>query len=147
MKKSKSKTASRQFTGGTESQNPTGALREELQAREYLRQLSVIQTRLDPEAEDRYDREDIPLIKERVGILFRMLDKCLPNLRPVDVPVQVPVADTAAKQGAAIIEAMARGEITPSETASLMQALSAQIKIVETDELIERVKALEEAHG
>ena len=123
------------------------SLREELQAREYLRQLSSIVKRLDPEAEDRYERDDISMVKERVSILFRMLDKCLPNLRPVDVPVQLPVADTVAKQGAAIIDAMSSGQITPSEATSLMQALSAQIKIVEAEELNERIKALEEAHG
>ena len=60
---------------------------------------------------------------------------------------KLPVADTVAKQGAAIIDAMSSGQITPSEATSLMQALSAQIKIVEAEELNERVKALEEAHG
>ena len=123
------------------------ALREELKSKEYVRQLSAIEQRLDPDAKDTYDRDDIPMVKERVSILFKMLDKCLPNLRPVDMPVQIPLSKTIANQGAAIIKSMSTGQITPSEATSLMQALSAQIKIVEADELNERVKALEEVHG
>lgn len=125
------------------------ALREELQAREYLRQLGQIERRLDPGAKDTYKSEDIPKVKERIGILFRLLDKCLPNLRPVDSPVQIQnVGETITDQGAAILKAMAAGEITPSEATSLMQAISAQIRVVEADELEKRIKALEEAtHG
>ncbi len=125
------------------------ALREELQAREYLRQLEQIERRLDPGAKDTYKSEDIPKLKERIGILFRLLDKCLPNLRPVDSPVQIQnVGETITDQGATILRAMAAGEITPSEATSLMQAISAQIRVVEADELEKRIKALEEAtHG
>jgi hypothetical protein len=125
------------------------ALREELQAREYLRQLSTIERRLDPGAKDTYKSEDIAKVKERIGILFRLLDKCLPNLRPVDSPVRLQgVGDTITEQGAAILKAMAAGDITPGEATSLMQAISAQIRVVEADELEKRIKALEEAtHG
>ena len=37
---------------------------------------------------------------------------------------------------------MARGELTPTEATSLLQALVAQGKIIETDELVKRVAAL-----
>jgi hypothetical protein len=123
------------------------ALREELKSKEYIRQLTAIEQRLDPGSKDTYDRDDIPMVKERVSILFKMLDKILPNLRPVDMPVQIPVCKTIANQGTAIIKAMSIGQITPSEATSLMQALSSHVKIVEAEELNERVKALEEAHG
>lgn len=125
------------------------ALREELQAREYLRQLGIIERRLDPGAKDTFLADDLPKVKERIGILFRLLDKCLPNLRPVDTPVQIKtVGDTITEQGAAILKAMAAGDITPSEATSLMQAISAQIRVVEADELEKRIKALEDAtHG
>jgi hypothetical protein len=99
------------------------SLREELQAREYLRQLRAIEKRLDPGANDRYNREDIPMVKERVSIIFRMLDKCLPNLRPVNMPVQIRTGDSITDQGSAILKAMVGGEITPAEAATLMQAL------------------------
>ena len=146
MKKSKKQNAPRGSSRAAQNRKiRRDSLREELKAREYLRQLSSIVKRLDPEAEDRYDRDDIQMVKERVSILFRMLDKCLPNLRPVDVPVQLPVADTVAKQGAAIIDAMSSGQITPSEATSVMQALSAQIKIVEAEELEARITKLEAA--
>ena len=123
------------------------ALREELKAREYIRQIDAIAKRFDPDAKDTYDRDDVPMVKERANILFKMLDKCLPNLRPVDVPVQIQTGDSITEQGAAILKAMVAGDITPSEATSLMQAVSAQIRVIESDELDKRIRALEEAHG
>ena len=122
------------------------ALREELKAREYLRQIGGIEQRLDPDAEDTYDRDDLPKVRERVGILFRLLDKCLPNLRPVDAPIQVPIDPTYTGQGINILKAVLAGNITPTEATSLMQALSSHVRVVETDELTERLKALEAAY-
>ena len=119
------------------------ALREELQSREYIRQLEMIQVRLNPDAKDTFKAEDIPKVKERAAILFRLLDKSLPNLRPVDVPVQLPPGKTIADQGANILKAMAEGDITPSEAASLIQAVASQARIIEVDELEKRVTELE----
>jgi hypothetical protein len=76
--------------------------REELQAREYIRQLAAIEQRLDPDNEASYDRDYVPIVKERVAILFRMLNTCLPSLRPVDIPVNVPFKKSLANQGSAI---------------------------------------------
>jgi len=123
------------------------ALRESLKASEYIRQLGIIEKRLDPDAKNTYAQDDIPKIKERVSILFRMLDKCLPNLRPVDVPVQIPMGKTLADQGAAILQAMSLGQITPTEATSLMTAVSAQVRVIEAEELNDRVKALEAVYG
>ena len=80
------------------------ALREELKAREYILQLTTIEQRLDPGNTDTYDREDVPMVKERVTILFRMLDKCLPNLSPVDQPVDVSFEKSLTNQGVAIMK-------------------------------------------
>ena len=43
-----------------------------------------------------------------------------------------------------MLEALSGGEITPSQAATVMQAISAQARIVEVDELEQRVAALEE---
>lgn len=50
-----------------------------------------------------------------------------------------------ADQGRAVLSAMASGKLTPSETAILMPALAAQGRIVEVEDLAQRVGALEEA--
>lgn len=123
------------------------ALREELKSREYIRQLDEIGKRLDPDNKKSFAREDVQMVKERTNILFKMLDKCLPNLKPVDTPVQIQTGDGITDQGAAILKAMVAGDITPSEAGSLMQAVSAQIRVIESDELDKRIRALEEAHG
>ena len=123
------------------------ALREELQSREYIRQLGMIESRLDPDAKNTFKTEDIPKVKERAAILFRLLDKCLPNLRPVDVPIQLPPGKTITDQGANILKAMAAGEITPSEASTLIQAVAGQARIIEVDELEKRVAELEAKNG
>ena len=123
------------------------ALREELASRNYLSQLQKIADRLDPQAKDAYDREDVPVVKERANILLRLLDKTLPNLRPVDQPVTLPLKATLSEQAASILRAVSTGKITPTEATTLMNALSAQAKVIEVDELEERIARLEKAHG
>lgn len=123
------------------------ALREELKTREYIRQLGLIEKRLDPDNESSYDRDEIPMVKERVTILFRLLDKCLPNLRPVDQPIDLPFKKSLTDQGAAIMRGLAKGEITPKEATTMMQAVAAQARIIEIDEIEQRVSMLEAANG
>lgn len=120
------------------------ALRDELKAREYLRQLSNIEQRLNPEHKQTYNQEDLPKIKERTGILFKLLDKCLPNLRPVDVPVKLNKMDSILNTGQEIVDSMMKGEISPQEASGLMQVISSQLKIVEIEDLTGRIERLEE---
>ncbi|MGD8854538.1 MAG: hypothetical protein PVI28_19395 [Gammaproteobacteria bacterium] len=124
------------------------ALREELASRNYLSQLQKIADRLDPEAKDAYKREDVPVVKERATILLRLLDKTLPNLRPVDQPVTFPLKARLTDQAESIIRAVSAGKITPTEATALMNALSAQARVIEVDELEERIAKLEDrTHG
>jgi hypothetical protein len=123
------------------------ALRAELSSREYLRQLQNIADRLNPEAKNAYGRDDIPMVKERATILLRLLDKTLPNLRPVDQPVTFPLKAGMAEQATSILRAVSAGKITPTEGTTLMNALASQAKVVEIDDLEKRITKLEEAHG
>ena len=120
------------------------ALREELKARNYLKQLSEIEQRLDPEHDDTYCHDDLPKIKERTGILFKLLDKCLPNLRPIDIPVTLEVNNDLATTGEEIINSMMAGIISPQEASSLMQVLTGQLRVIETDDLTKRLERIEE---
>jgi hypothetical protein len=124
------------------------ALRDELKAREYIRQLHRIADHLDPNAKEAYLAEQVPMVKARADIYHRLLDKCLPSLRPVDLPISMSGGKTLTEQGQSVLTAMAAGEITPSEAAALMQAITAQARIIELDELDRRVATLEAAsHG
>ena len=44
-----------------------------------------------------------------------------------------------------VLGACAQGDISPDEAATLMQAISAQARVVEVEELTQRVQALEQA--
>jgi hypothetical protein len=120
------------------------ALREELQAREYVRQVLSIATRLDPASKNACEPERVPALKARADIFFRLLDKCLPNLRPVDLPVTVNLAgETLTAKGKAVIDAVGRGELPPSDAASILAAITSQARVTEIDDLERRVQELE----
>ena len=59
---------------------------------------------------------------------------------PVDLKAQ---GESMTDYGRHILEASLSGRITPTEAATLMQAMSAQARIVETEELAARLEALE----
>jgi len=44
-----------------------------------------------------------------------------------------------------VLEALALGEITPTEAQAVMTAVAAQARVVEAEELLKRVEALEQA--
>lgn len=119
------------------------ALREELKSREYIRQLSDIEQRLNPDHTKTFNNEDIPKIKERTNILFKLLDKCLPNLRPVDIPIIVSQKSSLINKSEEIIDAMAKGKLSHQEASGLMSAITAHLRVVEADDLIQRIEELE----
>jgi uncharacterized protein DUF5681 len=53
------------------------------------------------------------------------------------------ITGTLTEKGEKIIEAMGKGDITPSDTSSMLAALAAQARIVELDELEKRIGKLE----
>ncbi|HEC15731.1 MAG TPA: hypothetical protein ENI99_04030 [Sedimenticola sp.] len=89
----------------------------------------------------------MPRVKERAGILFRLLDKCLPSLRPVDLPLPaglaIPDGDSTAAQTAAIVQLMAQGQIPPSTAVTLIQAVSGHLQAVTAEGYERRIAALE----
>jgi hypothetical protein len=74
-----------------------------------------------------------------------ILERTLPALKSAGETLTLPGADTPASQGRTVLGACAQGDITPDEAATLMQAISAQARVVEVEELAQRVGALEEA--
>jgi len=93
------------------------------------------------------------LIQKAVGLalsgdpaaLRMCLDRICPTIKATPEPVKagLPTTGTLAERGAAIYQAVARGEITTDEGAALMQMLQAQCRIVELSELEARLSKLE----
>jgi dihydrodipicolinate synthase/N-acetylneuraminate lyase len=74
-----------------------------------------------------------------------ILERTLPALKSAAEPLTLPAPETLAGQGRVVMEAVASGEITPDEALKLMQAVGAQLRIVEAEEMAKRIEALEQA--
>ena len=72
-----------------------------------------------------------------------LLDRCVPSLKPQAMAINLPVNGTLAEQGGEIIRATLSGSIPPDIGSQLITALAAQSKIIEIDELTQRIIALE----
>lgn len=83
-----------------------------------------------------------------VGAARLLLERTVPVLKPAEEVVALTLTgDTLAAKGHAALAAMAGGQIAPGQGAALLAALGALAKLVETDELVRRIEALEKADG
>jgi hypothetical protein len=72
------------------------------------------------------------------------VDRIIPTIKAKDAPISIGgLSGSLAEQGQAVLAAMAAGSITPDEANAVMQAIAAQVRIVEADELEKRIAALE----
>jgi hypothetical protein len=72
------------------------------------------------------------------------IDRLIPAVKAKDMPVEIGNLDGGlADQGRTVLTALSAGTITPDEANAVMQAVVAQARIVEVDELEKRVAALE----
>ena len=76
-----------------------------------------------------------------------LLDRCCPTLKPQALAISLPINGTLAEQGNEIIRATLSGQIPPDVGAQLITALSNQGRLVELQELTERIEILEGNHG
>ena len=72
------------------------------------------------------------------------IDRLLPKLKPIDRSIEVRLCRTLSDQGREVLEAACMGLITPDEAYRMLASLLTQANLIETDELIHRVEALEE---
>ncbi len=83
-----------------------------------------------------------------VTALRLCLERIVPSIKSQDEPVILgELEGTLPEQGSAIVAAMGAGQVSPSEAAIMLQALAAQARIVEVDDLEKRVTTLEDKHG
>jgi hypothetical protein len=72
-----------------------------------------------------------------------LLDRCCPALKPQAMAINLPANGTLAEQGNEIIKATLSGLIPPDIGSQLITALSNQGKLIELQELTQRVEKLE----
>jgi hypothetical protein len=72
-----------------------------------------------------------------------LLDKVCPSLKPQALAINLPVKETLPEQGNEIIKATMGGQIPPDIGSQLITALSNQGKLVELQELAERLSRIE----
>jgi hypothetical protein len=106
----------------------------------------VAQELLDGEAGELV-RKCIELAKNGDTTALRLcLERIVPAAKSRPIKIELPTVETAAdvlKAQAAAIEAMAVGDITPDEAATIAGVLEAKRKTIETIELEKRISALE----
>jgi polyhydroxyalkanoate synthesis regulator phasin len=105
---------------------------------------------LEPYAEELIQRV-VDMAKDGDMTALKLcLDRLCAPLRPTDrlftIDGMTDVKELSDK-GELILSNVANGEITPSEAASLMNAISSQARIIEVDELERRVSELEQGNG
>lgn len=72
-----------------------------------------------------------------------LLDRTIPALKPMDTPVTLPTGEGLAHTGAAILDAVGYGKLTPDQGAKLLQGLGSLARVEEVAELRARLDALE----
>jgi hypothetical protein len=120
-----------------QSGNPAGKPKGAKDKRTELRAL------LQPHAEALIQKAvDLALAGDTTALRI-CVDRLIPPIRS-DVVTLPGLEGSLAEQGKAVLEALARGEITPDAAATILQAIVSQARVVEADELERRVAAIEQ---
>ena len=121
-----------------QSGNPVGRPRGIKDKRTSIREL------LKPHAKDLIDNA-VSLALDGNTIALRLcLDRLIPPLKQRDEPITLKLTGTTlTENGLSVINALSKGEITPSEANSFLQAIVAQTRITEMDEIEARLIKLE----
>jgi hypothetical protein len=72
-----------------------------------------------------------------------LMDRVCPSLKPQAMAINLPVKETLPEQGNEIIKATMGGEIPPDIGSQLITALSNQGKLVDFQEMVERLARIE----
>ncbi len=76
------------------------------------------------------------------------LDRIVPAAKAKDDAITLPgLTDSLADNSREVIRALAKGDLTPEEAGTVLQALASQVRIIEADEIERRLAALEQAAG
>ena len=124
-----------------QSGNPNGKPKGTKDKRTELREL------LQPHAEGLVNKVVEKALEGDTTALRLCLDRLIPPYRAGNISVVLnDIEGTLTEKGEKIIGAMGSGEITPSDASSMLQALAAQCRVQELDELERRIRKLEKKH-
>ena len=125
-----------------QSGNPNGKPKGAKDKRTELRGL------LQPHAKELVNKVVEKALEGDTTALRLCLDRLIPPYRAGNISVVLDeIEGTLTEKGEKIISAMGSGQITPSDASSMLSALAAQSRIVEIDNLDQRVKTLEQRHA
>ena len=72
-----------------------------------------------------------------------LLERALPALKAQGTPVALPMGETLSDTGRNVLIAVGAGQMAPEQAGLLLSGLGTLAKVIETDELIRRIEALE----
>ena len=72
-----------------------------------------------------------------------LLDRVCPPLKPQAMPVNIAIGDTLPETGGNVVDATLNGTIAPDIGSMLIKALAEQGKLIELQELAERLERIE----
>jgi len=79
-----------------------------------------------------------------IGAARLLLERVVPALKPVEAPQMLKIAEgDLSTQAKSIVALASAGEVSLAQASQLLWALSAVAKLIEVDELLKRVDALE----
>lgn len=83
-----------------------------------------------------------------MGALRIIFERVLPPIKATEQPVHLTLPDGSLSERAnAILEAVANGELSPTQGSALIGAIGQMARVVEVDELTARIEALEKANA
>ena len=112
------------------------ALREELQSREYLRQIHGILAR-------DWQPEETGIQSAKLNAYFKLLNKSLPDCKELPVVLEVDQSKPLAQRAEAVANAALSGTITPTQADSLLNVLERVSSIRAVSDLEQRILRLE----
>ena len=127
-----------------ESGNPAGRPKGIQDKRTALRSF------LEPHAEELVQKAKDLALEGDTTALRLCLERLVAPIKIKDEPVELEGLEgsqSLVEQGQAIINALAKAQLTPSEAATLMQSVATQARIIEVEELDRRLSVLEATHG
>ncbi|CAG1020078.1 hypothetical protein MTYM_00049 [Methylococcales bacterium] len=76
-----------------------------------------------------------------------ILDRTVPAVKPRElrIAIELPEAGSLVERGDAVINAIASGTLLPGQGKDLLAALTAQARLIESTELLDRIAAIEAA--
>ena len=109
--------------------------------------LAKLRSLLEPHASDLVDKAKDMALNGDTTALRLCLERLVPPIKEDSVHIEGLTKDlNLVEQGGLVLEAIASGEITPGQGAKIMHAIASQARILEVNELEERIAALESVH-